>query len=75
MFSNLLDRLRRRLGWRLSLWFALLFTSSSVALFALTYHLLAKALQERERIFLAARLVETARLHEYGGVNALREWV
>ena len=36
MSSNVLDRLFRRVGFRLSLWYVLLFTLSSVALFVLT---------------------------------------
>src|SRR5208337_4381774 len=75
MSSNLLERLRRRVGFQLSLWFVLLFLLSSVALFVLTYYLLAAAIQNRERILLGARLKEATQLYENGGVNALREWV
>ena len=62
MSSNLLDRLRRRVGFQLSLWFVLLFLLSSVALFVLTYYLLAAAIQNRERILLEGRLKEAAQL-------------
>lgn len=75
MSSNLLDRLRRRVGFQLSLWFVLLFLLSSTALFVLTYYLLAAAIQNRERILLEARLKEATQLYENGGVNALRVWV
>ena len=75
MSSNLLDRLRRRVGFQLSLWFVLLFLLSSVALFVLTYYLLAAAIQNRERILLEGRLKEAAQLYQTGGVSALREWV
>jgi len=75
MSSNLLERLRRRVGFQLSLWFVLLFLLSSVALFALTYYLLAAAIQNRERIVLEARLKEAASLYQNGGVAALQEWV
>jgi len=75
MSSRLLERLRRRVGFRLSLWFVFLFLLSSAALFALTYYLLAAAIQNRERILLEARLKEAARLYEDGGINAVREWV
>lgn len=75
MSSNLLERLRRRVGFRLGLWFALLFLLSSAALFVLTYYLLASAIQNRERILLEARLKEATRLYQNGGVSALREWV
>jgi hypothetical protein len=49
MFSSRLKPLRRRVGFRLSLWFVLLFLLSNAALFALTYYLLAAAIQNRER--------------------------
>ena len=75
MSSNLLERLRRRVGFQLSLWFVLLFLLSSATLFGLTYYLLAAAIQNRERILLEARLKEATQLYENGGVNALREWV
>ena len=75
MSFNVLERLRRSVGFRLSLWFVLLFTLSSVALFALTYYLLAAAIQNRERIVLEAQLQEAARLYERGGVGALRDWM
>jgi signal transduction histidine kinase len=75
MSSGRLDRLRRNVGLRLSLWYALIFTLSSVALFALTYFLLADAIQEREREVLDGRLKEAARLYDRGGVPALHDWV
>ena len=75
MSSNLLERLRRRVGFQLSLWFVLLFLLSSVALFVLTYYLLAAAIQNRERILLEGRLKDAASLYQNGGVSALQEWV
>ncbi len=75
MFYRVLDPLRRRLGFRLSLWYVLVFTLSNAALFALTYYLLAAAIQDRERILLEAWLKQTALLYQNGGVNTLREWM
>ena len=75
MSFSVLERLRRKVGFRLSLWYVLLFTLSNVALFALTYYLLAAAIQDRERLLLGAWLKETALLYEKGGVSALREWM
>ena len=75
MSSDLLDRLRRNLALRLSLWYVLLFLASSVALFALTYYLLAAAIQNREREVLDGRLKEAAAVYDRGGVRALRDWV
>jgi len=75
MSFNALDRLRRHVGFQLSLWYVLLFSLSTIALFGLTYYLLAAAIQNRERIVLEAQLQEAARLYERGGVGGLREWV
>ncbi len=75
MSCSRLDRLRRRVGFQLSLWYVLLFTLSSVALFGLTYYLLAAAIENRERIVLEARLREAAQLYNNGGDTALRQWV
>src|SRR5208283_3370071 len=75
MSFSVLERLRRKVGFQLSLWYVLLFTLSNVALFALTYYLLAVAIQDGERLLLDAWLKETALLYEKGGVGALREWM
>ena len=75
MSSNPLERLRRNIGFRLSLWYVLLFTVSSVALFGLTYYLLAAAIQDRERVLLEGRLKEAAALYDTGGVEAVRTWM
>ena len=75
MSFSVLERLRRRVGFQLSLWYVLLFTLSNVALFILTYYVLAAAIQNRERVLLGAWLQETARLYESGGVGAVREWM
>jgi signal transduction histidine kinase len=75
MFSGLLEPLRRNIGLRLSLFYALIFTVSCVALLALAYYLLAAAIGSKDREVLEARLKEAAVVYEAGGVNALRGWV
>src|SRR5690242_5564045 len=75
MSSSVLERLRRKVGFRLSFWFVLLFVASNAALFALTYYLLADAIQDRERLLLGAWLKQTELLYEKGGVDALRQWM
>jgi signal transduction histidine kinase len=75
MSSGLIDQLRRNIGVRLILWYALIFTISSVALLALAYYLLAAAVGSKDREVLVARLKEAAVIYEAGGVNALRDWV
>src|SRR5664279_1141664 len=75
MSYGLLESLRRNIGLRLSLFYALIFTVSSVALLALAYYLLAAAIGSKDREVLEARLKEAAVVYESGGVNALRGWV
>jgi len=75
MFSGLLEPLRRNIGLRLSLLYALIFTLSSVALLALAYYLLAAAIGSKDREVLEARLKEAAVIYQAGGINALRGWV
>jgi len=74
MFSGLLDRLRRNIGVRLSLLYALIFTLSNVALFTLAYYLLVAAIGSKDRELLEARLIEAVAVYQVGGVNALRNW-
>lgn len=75
MSSGLLESLRRNIGLRLSLLYALIFTVSGVALLALAYYLLAAVVGSKDREVLEARLKEAAVVYEAGGVEALRGWV
>jgi signal transduction histidine kinase len=72
---NTIERLRRNVGLRLSLWYALVFTMSSVVLLAFAYYLLAAAIGSKDREVLQARWTEAATVYISGGVNALRTWV
>ena len=75
MSSGLLERLRRNIGVRLSLWYALVFTLSSVALLALAYYLLSAAVESKDREVLEARLKEAAVVYQAGGFRALEVWM
>ncbi len=70
-----LDRLRRNIGVKLSLWYALIFVLSSGLLFLFAYYLLASAVGSKDREVLQARLKETATIYQTGGPGALRRWV
>ena len=70
-----LDKLRRSIGVRLSLWFALVFGLSTVALFMLAYYLLAAAVGNKDREVMEARLKEVAIRYEAGGSRAVRDWI
>ena len=75
MSSGLLEPLRRNIGLRLSLLYALIFSVSSVALLALAYYLLAAAIGSKDREVLEPRLKEAAVAYQVGGVIGLRSWV
>jgi signal transduction histidine kinase len=73
--TSVFERLRRNVGLRLSLWYALVFTMSSVMLLAFAYYLLAAAIGSKDREVLQAQWTEVATIYMNGGVNALRNWV
>ena len=75
MSSGLLEPLRRNIGLRLSLLYALIFTLSSVTLLALAYYLLAAAVGSKDREVLEARLKAAAVVYRTAGVIGLRSWV
>lgn len=75
MFSELLKPLRRNIGVRLSLWYALVFVVSNAALFTLAYYLLAAAVGNKDREVLEGQLKEAAAAYAGGGTAGLRNWV
>jgi signal transduction histidine kinase len=75
MFSVRLNELRRSIGLRLSLWYALVFGVSSAGAFILAYYLLAGALLSKDREVLQAILNEVTAVYETGGTPALQNWV
>jgi len=75
MSSKPLERLRRNIGVRLGLWYALIYTISSAALFGLVYYLFAAAVAEKEREILEERLQEYAAIYQSGGARALQSWL
>src|SRR5205807_5635428 len=75
MSSSLFDPLRRNIGVRLSLWYALIFGASTVALLTLAYYLLAAAISSKDREVLEARLKEVVTVYHASGVPGLQRWV
>jgi signal transduction histidine kinase len=67
-----LDRVRTALTFRLALWYAGVFALSTIGLFALTYHLLARSLEQRDRELVEDTLREYAAHYDAGGLDALR---
>lgn len=75
MSSSRLERWRRSVGLRLSLWYTGLFTLSGAALFTLVYVLFATAVREKEIEIIQARLKEYAAIYTSSGIRALEAWL
>ena len=75
MSFDLLKRLSRKVSVRLSLWYALIFSTGAAALFILLYYFLALAIENEEKAVLATRINEYARIYDSGGPGALRNWL
>ena len=71
MFSKWRERLRYTVGFRLALWYAAVFVTSSVALVALTYWLLATSLRRYDRETIEAMLIRYAAAYTRGGPDEL----
>src|SRR5215472_12794391 len=75
MSSGRLDFLRRNIGVRLGLWYALIFAVSNALLFTLVYYLLATAIGSKDREVLASQVKQAADAYQNGGMTDLRGWV
>jgi signal transduction histidine kinase len=71
MSSRWPDRLRYALTFRLAAWYAVLFIASVMALFGLTYVLLARSLQARDHDIIRSTLQRYAADYQLGGFEAL----
>jgi signal transduction histidine kinase len=71
MSSGWPDRLRYALTLRLAAWYAVLFVASVLALFGLTYLLLAQSLQARDHDIIQSTLQRYAADYQLGGLEAL----
>jgi signal transduction histidine kinase len=66
-----MSTLRRALGLRLSIWYAAVFTISTIGLVVITYALIAQSLAQRDHDIIHATLREYASRYELGGLAAL----
>jgi signal transduction histidine kinase len=73
MYSPWRERLRHTLGFRLALWYAIIFVFSSLALTGLTYFLLDASLRQYDREIIGRTLLQYARAYEAAGVGGLQE--
>jgi signal transduction histidine kinase len=71
MPSGLRERIRATPGLRLAAWYAGLFVASALALFALSYALLARSLELRDREAVRQTLAEYASSYETSGAAGL----
>jgi signal transduction histidine kinase len=71
MSSRWRERLRHALGFRLALWYAVIFVASATALVAITYLLLAASLRQYDHEIVETTLVRYAAAYARGGVNGL----
>jgi heavy metal sensor kinase len=73
MSSSWRDRLGHTLGFRVALWYAVLFVAGAVLLSVLTYSLLASSLERRDRELVRAALDRYVSQYERGGLSGLQE--
>ncbi len=66
-------KLLRSFAFRLSLWYALIFSVSAGVLLVLVYYLVASALQHKEQEVILTRLKDYAAVYIAGGENALKQ--
>ncbi|MEP7382076.1 MAG: HAMP domain-containing sensor histidine kinase [Gemmatimonadota bacterium] len=71
MFSKWRERIRHALGFRLALWYAVIFVVSSLTLVVLTYTLLAASLRSYDKETVESSLVQFADAYRRGGVDQL----
>src|SRR5688500_15131569 len=73
MFSSWRERLRHTLGFRLALWYAMVFVSSSLSLTVLTYVLVAASLRQYDREHIRTALVQYATAYTARGAVGLAD--
>jgi len=71
MYSAWLNRLRKRLGFRLVFWYALFFFCTALAVGLISYHYLSFSLRDNRRV-IQAKLSQLTELGEEGDVDRIR---
>jgi signal transduction histidine kinase len=72
MSSRWRERTSHALGFRLALWYAVLFVASSLAVVSLTYVLLASSLRQRDHEIIRSTLEKYAVEYQRGGLDGLQ---
>jgi signal transduction histidine kinase len=72
MSLKVLNRVRRTIGLRLTLWYSAIFILSSVVLFVITYFFLSASLRQKDQEVVQGRLNDLKAQYQAGGIIALR---
>ncbi|MGQ9688900.1 MAG: sensor histidine kinase [Desulfobaccales bacterium] len=72
MSLKVLNRVRRTIGLRLTLWYSAIFILSSVVLFVITYFFLSASLRQKDQEVVQGRLNDLKAQYRAGGIIALR---
>jgi signal transduction histidine kinase len=72
MSLEVLNRVRRTIGFRLTLWYSTVFILSAANLFAITYFFLSASLRQKDQDMIRGRLNELQAQYRAGGIIALR---
>jgi len=75
MSLKFLNRIRKTIGFRLILWYSIIFILSSLALFFSAYLYLSSSIRQRDREIIQSELNECATKYYKGGINALQKEV
>ena len=75
MFLDNVNRLRKTIGFRLTLWYSFIFIFSSAFLFALAYFLLSSSMQKQDREFIKSKLNEYELQYRSNGLAGLKKEV
>lgn len=75
MSLGFLNRLRKTIGFRLTLWYAAIFILSSLALFILAYVFLSSSLRQKDHELILSRLREVEAEYLTGGLNSIRRGI
>jgi heavy metal sensor kinase len=73
MFLRSLKRLRKTVGFRLTVWYSTMFILSSLFLFVLAYFLLSSSLSKQDQEAIQLRLKELSALYQTGGIESLEK--
>ncbi|HEC96828.1 MAG TPA: HAMP domain-containing protein [Nitrospirae bacterium] len=70
-----LNRIRKTIGFRLTLWYSALFIVSSLILFVIVYFLISSSFRQEERYTIQSKLREFSAQYQRGGIEALKREV